>query len=195
MSSLLKHVKTLKVSSSQHNKRTYPHTHAHVRNGSICVHTSCLQLPGRPSRCVRARPPKVNGRMTLWWSGKKKVFAFYCIRVPLYLLARSGVVVPRGMLHESQISLLFIMPSRRRESLPLCSSRYTSRPVSFKWKQNKRSEQLYLQIYRFCCTSTSRLATLWLTMAVLCLQVDNQDLTLFSRDGCGLIHWCASTAV
>lgn len=113
-----------------HNKHTDPRTYTHARWSGLRT-TSCPQLLRRPSRCVRARPPKVNGRMTLWWSEEGKVLHFTALE--FYFICWH--VWPASFLGGCCMSLglsgLFIMPSKRREPLPLCRSRYTSRPVSF----------------------------------------------------------------
>lgn len=134
MSSLFKHVKTLQVCKTQigsHTTSTRTHARTRAHDGWVYVRTSCPQLLRRPSRCVRARPPKVNGRMTLWWLEEGKVLHFTALEFYFICWHVWPASFWGGCCMSLGLSGLFIMPSKRREPLPLCRSRYTSRPVSF----------------------------------------------------------------
>lgn len=147
--------------STKHKSALTQQAHGltHSRSGCVSIRTSCLQLPWRPSRCVRARPLKVNGRMTLWCSEEGKVlhftafeFDFICWQVwPASF--RGGCctsIEPFGL-------FFFFYNAIYAVSLYLYEGVVTL-PGLFSLSGNRKKHF----IQRFCCMITSLLASLLL---------------------------------
>lgn len=149
-----------KLSRSTKHKSAFAQR-AHVR--CVSIRTSCPQLPRRPPRCVRARPLKVNGRMTLWCLEEGKVLHFTAFKFDFICWQVWPASFRSGCYTSLKPSGLFLFYN---VIFALWRSRYTSRPVFSKWKQK---EALYLKVllYEYFTTSFFIAHTLFRTPPTL----------------------------